>query len=175
MTTDGKVRGVTRAVAQGRFLVEAAAVQRAATRGLLTRIRFTPDEQSVTVVAETPENTRTARLPVSADRDEIASAVLPHEPPPGQGDAEGFPVTSPPRAVYAEILRDLGVNSDALTGYLGGGLHYVEVFSDGRTSATVRVADADGTESTEQLSLEPDEPVVGLPYTLVESARERSG
>ena len=92
-------------------------------------------------------------------------------PPPGRGDAEGFPVTSPPRAVHAEILRDLGVNSDALGGYLGGGATYVEVGSDGRVS-TVVVRDARGTEARLELSLTPDEPPVGVPYRLMEALRD---
>jgi len=102
-------------------------------------------------------------VPVTADRAAIAAAIFPGQPPPGRGDAEGFPVTSPPRAVHAEILRDLGVNSDALAGYLGGGVAYVEVRTDGRTSTVLVTDDRYGTEVRLELSLTPDEPVVGVP------------
>ncbi|MFG1922281.1 hypothetical protein [Cryptosporangium sp. NPDC048952] len=121
----------------------------------------------MTVVSDTGS----VAVPITADRAEIAAALFPGDPPPGRGDAEGFPVTSPPRAVHAEILHDLGVHSDALSGYLGGGVVYDEVRSDGLTVTVVTVRDSRGGVVEMELSLVSDEPVVGMPYTLMESLR----
>ncbi len=158
----------TTAVTQGRFLVEVAAVQRDSAQGLISVVRFGA-EASVTVTGVSDTGERTVVVPVTAGRAVIAAAVFPGEPPPGRGDAEGFPVLAPPRAVHAELLRDLGVNADALSGYLGGGVVYTEVRSDGRTSTVVVGREDGGAGAEVALSLTPDEPVVGVPYSLVEA------
>lgn len=165
-----EARQTPHAVMQGRFLVEVSAVQRDLAGRLIARVAF-PHEAggAVTVVADAGS----ADLPVTADRAEIAAALFPGDPPPGRGDVEGFAVTSPPRAVHAEILHDLGVHSDALSGYLGGGALYDEVRSDGRTVTVISVRDERGRSVEMELSLVSDESAVGVPYTLMERLRDR--
>jgi hypothetical protein len=156
-------------IVQGRFLLEAAAVQRSAPDAVLSLVRFPADDAGsaiVTAVVGAQRLTRT--LALTSSRWEVASAVLPGRPAPLAGDFEGFPAVSPPIAVYAEVLRDLGSNADALAGYLGASLHYAEIRADGRSSATVRVRDERGDEVDVELSLTSTSPPVGLPYTLVE-------
>ncbi|WP_344648244.1 hypothetical protein [Cryptosporangium japonicum] len=143
-------------------------MQRDARGGLITRVKFGADA-TVRVVADTGS----ATLPITADRAEIAAAVFPGGPPPGRGEAEGFPVTSPPRAVHAEILHDLGLHADALSGYLGGGVVYDEVRTDGRTATVVTARDGHGRTVDLELPLVSGDPVVGTPYTLMERLHER--
>ncbi|TQS44682.1 hypothetical protein [Cryptosporangium phraense] len=142
------------------------AVQRA-WAGVLTLVRFA-DDGTVSATGTGPAGERTARLPLGAGRGEIAAAVAPGVAP-APGDASGLPVGSPPGAVYADLLRDLGVNADALETYLGGGLRYAGVRTDGLSTAVVGVADAAGVLLDTAVTLA--EPPIGVPYTLVESFR----
>lgn len=158
---------VSEPIAQGRLLVELAAVQRGAVDGLLSRVRFAAHEAEVTAAVGDSQITRNFSL--DADRREVVAQLFTGEA--AVEEAEGFPAVAPPRAVYAEILHDLGAHSDALSGYLDSSLRYSEVSTDGRVEAIVRVRDDQGVETEAQLSLTSGMPPIGLPYTLVEQLR----
>ncbi|WP_158509425.1 hypothetical protein [Saccharothrix espanaensis] len=161
--------------ARGLFLTEVAAVARAnATRGLVpARLRFGDGDHPVVAVTAALPGTppHTAHLPVTTDRTALTAvlaAVLGPLAPPSDpvGDPAAHP--SPPLAVHAELLGDLGGWAVALTTYGPRAFVYTEIATDGATYAHVDVRDATGTCYRTVESLTATHPPVATPHSIVD-------
>jgi hypothetical protein len=156
---------------QGQFLLEAAAVQRAAEDFLaVPLVRFPAGGAEVLVAPSKGTGAEDfAVLPITADRYEIAAVVAPAlQPIPGH--FEGYPAEEPPLAVYAELLRDLGEQSYAFYAYHDGGFTYREISSDGHATARIVFDAPAGRRISAVLSLATGQPPIAIPYTLVDIA-----
>ncbi|WP_018505845.1 hypothetical protein [Parafrankia discariae] len=163
------------APAQGRLLIELAALQRgqAPSGAYLEHIIFGNDD-----TADIQVRTATARhravVPLTADRADCYAALDADTDlaTPVLGGFNGVPAdeTAPARDQFAELLYDLGAQADGLT-YRGRVLRYAALGYDGATQAWVDVSDAGDPARTFRSVVDfahTSGPAVGVPFTIAE-------